>query len=205
MLISQSENVFKEMKISIASVKACINHLSFFFSSHIMSKRAPTSNRMSPVINTFNTALRPNFPIARFQSHNSVGNGFTPIRTMPPQSIHDLMSRSALSTQQQLPSQRLENIPMQPQQQQQQFPTGDQQNLSPSYWSLNQTQWMATPENFQNPSIPKFRPTNSQINNFALAQQFRNDEIQRRVQQITAQYNSLSPFTGKCLHGTRIL
>ncbi|GFY64717.1 CCR4-NOT transcription complex subunit 4 [Trichonephila inaurata madagascariensis] len=161
--------------------------------SPVYETRAPTSNRMSPVINTFNTALRPNFPIARFQSHNSVGNGYTPIRTMPPQSIHDLMSRSALSTQQQLPSQRLENIPMQ--QQQQQFPTGDQQNLSPSYWSLNQTQWMATPENFQNLSIPKFRPTNSQINNFALAQQFRNDEIQRRVQQITAQYNSLSPFT----------
>ncbi|GFT53899.1 CCR4-NOT transcription complex subunit 4 [Nephila pilipes] len=167
--------------------------------SPVYETRTQSSNRMSPVINSFNTVLRPpNFPIPRFQSHNSVGNGYTPIRTIPPHAIQDLMSRSALSTQQ-IPSQRLENLPLQ---QQQQFPPGDQQNLSPSFWSVNQTQWMPSPENFQNPSIPKYRPTNTQVNNIALAhQQLRSDEIQRRVQQLTAQYNNLSPYTDNSQFG----
>ncbi|KAF8778243.1 CCR4-NOT transcription complex subunit 4-like [Argiope bruennichi] len=160
--------------------------------------RNVTSNRMSPVINlsNFNSIIRPNFPFQRYQSmsNNSVANGFTPqqIRTVPPaQTFHDFPSRS-VPTSQHMPSQRLENMPILPQQ----HFTSQEQNLSPSFMNMNQqTQWMPTYENFQSPNLSKYRPASPQ--NFPVAQQFRPEEIQR------LQYPrlNLSPFTDNSQYG----
>ncbi|GBN66557.1 hypothetical protein AVEN_110232-1 [Araneus ventricosus] len=121
--------------------------------------RNVTSNRMSPVVNlpNYNGIMRPNFPFQRYQSlsNNSVANGFTPqqIRTVPPaQTFHDFPSRSA-PTSQHMPSQRLENMPLLPQQH---FAT-QEQNLSPSsFMNMNQqSQWIQNFENYQSPTASK--------------------------------------------------
>ncbi|CAL1296948.1 unnamed protein product [Larinioides sclopetarius] len=168
-------------------------------SSPVYEPRNVTSNRMSPVVNmsNYNGVMRPNFPFQRYQpmTNNSVANGFTPqqIRTVPPaQTFHDFPSRSA-PTSQHLPSQRLENMPLL----QQQHFTAQEQNLSPSsFMNTNQqTQWMQNFENFQSPTLTKFRPASPQ--NYQMNQQFRQEEHPR---QYVSRLN-LSPFADNSQYG----
>ncbi|GIY17378.1 hypothetical protein CEXT_238861 [Caerostris extrusa] len=180
------------------------------------ASRNTQSNRITPIVNmqNYNAAIRPNFQIQRFQapSNNPVANGYTtPVRAVslnlsegcvnvqiPFQqapAVLDMLTRSTMPVQH-MPSQRIENMPILPQQQQQQqqppqqqqFPI-QEQNLSPSYWNMNQTQWINPQENFQN--LSKYRAANPQLaNSFALVQQRRAEQMQ----QITARVGNMSPF-----------
>ncbi|KAG8186833.1 hypothetical protein JTE90_020511 [Oedothorax gibbosus] len=169
-------------------------------------------NRIAPVLNASNSfnGIRPNFQMPRFQqagmslNTNSLANGFSPqpIRSFPqqPPSIHDMVPRSLMSSQQSMQSQRFDSLSQlqsqqQPLQQRQQFPTGDHNNLSPTFWNnMNQSQWMSAENCFQNQGLQDIQPA-SPLLNLRRLPQIRPNDVNRQVQQqLNLRYN-LSPFS----------